>query len=91
MMWNTRTLLILVLVAVASASTATLAQKNDAEKPAVVRDFVKVGNTYYRISRIDAVAVVDGRVHLSFAGTMNHFDAKECVDPLRVLGLPPIE
>ena len=91
MKWNLRSLAVLALVVVASAATATLAQKAGAEKPAAVGDFVKVGDTYFRISRIDAVSSSDGRVHMSFAGTLNHFDAKDCVDLFQALGLPPLE
>jgi hypothetical protein len=87
-MW---TLLILAMAAVASAATATWAQKDDAEKPAVVRDFVKVGYTYLRASRIDSVSIQENFVHLSIGGKTGDFELKDCAELFRVLGLPPVD
>jgi hypothetical protein len=90
--WNLRSLLILALVAVASAATAILAQNAVTEKPTVYGEFVKVGGTYIRASRIDRVfRLSDGRVCLTFGEQSGYYTVEESAGALRVLGLPAFE
>jgi hypothetical protein len=87
-----RSVIILAAIAVVTTAMVILAQKVGGEKPTVYGEFVKVGGTYIRASRIDSVfRVSDGRVCLTFGGQSGYYTVEESAEALRVLGLPPYE